>query len=100
MEKLELYLIVIIIVILIALVLNTIKYYKGEKRKVKNLHRFAKDGERDAQKDLAKHYEEGYIVKKDTKKAAFWHLKASITEKQISKAPLSNLSREHTKKKK
>jgi len=87
-ENFELYLIVILIVVLLGIILNTIKYYRGEKRKVKNLHRFAKDGEVDAQHHLAEHYEKGNVVKKDTQKAAFWRQIASFSENRKVKDTL------------
>ncbi|MCF6244634.1 MAG: SEL1-like repeat protein [Sulfurovum sp.] len=81
MEDIELYLIGIFMFVLLILIWNTIKYYKGEKRKIKNLHRFANEGESNAQKHLAKHYEDGNMVKKDTKKAAFWYQRAAFSDK-------------------
>jgi len=100
MENFELYLIVIFIVVLIGLLLNTFTYYKGEKRKVKNLHRFAKEGEKDAQYHLAKHYEKGKMVKKDTQKAAFWYQKASFSEEKLVKDTLSDVLSQNTNQKK
>jgi len=78
MENIELYIIVTLIVFILWFTFDTKKYYYGEKRKVKNLHRFAKDDEVEAQQDLAKHYEKGIIVKKDLQKAAFWYQKAAF----------------------
>lgn len=100
MENFELYLIVIVFVVLIGLILNTIKYYKGEKRKVKNLHRFAKEGEEDAQHRLAKHYEKGDMVRKDTEKAAFWYQRASFSEDKRAKDALQDGSGKKTNQKK
>lgn len=78
MDNLELYIIVALIVFILWFVLNTKKYYHGEKRKIKNLHRFAKEGEVEAQHHLAKRYEKGTMVKKDCQKAAFWYQKAAF----------------------
>lgn len=85
MENFELYLIVILILVLLGLILNTIKYYRGEKRKLKNLHHFAKEGEVEAQENLAKHYEKGKMLKKNTQKAAFWQQRATFSEARKSR---------------
>ena len=77
--KMELYIILGLIVFTIWFIFNTIKYYKGEKRKVKHLHRFAKEGERDAQHDLARRYRKGSMVKKSCQKSAFWYQKAAFS---------------------
>ena len=79
MENIELYIIIALIVIIIWFVLNTIGFYKGQKRKVKNLHRFAKEGESKSQYNLAKHYQKGDVVKRDYEKAAFWYQKAAFS---------------------
>jgi len=71
MENIELYLIVGLIVFIVWFIFNTKKFYFGEKRKMKNLHRFAKEGEAEAQQKLAQHYQKGEMVKKNCDKAAF-----------------------------
>ena len=78
MENIELYIIIVLIVFILWFIFNTKKYYRGEKRKVKNLHRFAKEGEVEAQHHLAKKYQKGDMVKKDCEKAAFWYQKAAF----------------------
>lgn len=78
-ENIELYMIVALSVFTIWFIFNTIKYHKGEKRKVKHLHRFAKEGEVEAQHSLAHRYRKGYAVKKSCKKAAFWYQKAAFS---------------------
>jgi len=100
MENFELYLIVILVIVLFGIILNTIKHYRGEKRKVKNLHRFAKEGEMDAQHHLAKHYEKGKMVKQDSKKAAFWHQRASFSNTKMEKDTLIYISSKKTNQKK
>ena len=79
LENVELYIIGALFVFTIWFIFNTVKYYKGEKRKVKNLHRFAKEGEVDAQHSLAHRYRKGDAVKKNCKKAAFWYQKAAFS---------------------
>lgn len=78
LENIELYIIAVLFIFTIWFIFNTIKYYKGEKRKVKHLHRFAKEGEVDAQQDLAHRFRKGYAVKKSCQKAAFWYQKAAF----------------------
>ncbi|MEN8727799.1 MAG: SEL1-like repeat protein [Sulfurovum sp.] len=77
--KMELYIILGLIVFTIWFIFNKIKYYKCEKRKVKHLHRFAKEGESDAQHHLAQRYRKGSMVKKSCQKAAFWYQKAAFS---------------------
>ena len=77
-ENIELYIILVLFVFTVWFIFNTIKYYKGEKRKVKHLHRFAKEGEIEAQHSLADRYRKGYSVKKSCRKAEFWYQKAAF----------------------
>lgn len=79
LENIELYMILALCIFTIWFILNTIKYHKGEKRKVKHLHRFAKEGEVEAQHSLAHRYRKGHAVKKSCKKAAFWYQKAAFS---------------------
>jgi len=87
-ENIELYIIVFLIVLLIWFSLDTKKYYYGEKRKIKNLHRFAKEGEKEAQSDLAKRYQKGDQVKKNCQNAAFWYQKAAFSGDKDAKGYL------------
>ena len=69
-ENIELYLIASLFVFTVWFILNTFKFYKGEKRKVKHLHRFAKEGEAEAQHHLAKRYQKGICRKKKLSKGS------------------------------
>ena len=104
MENIELYIIVGLFFFIIWFIFNTIKYYHGEKRKVKNLHRFAKEGEEDAQGSLARRYQKGDMVKKDCQKAAFWYQKADFSGNEEAKGSLEkfleNRKNKNKKKKK
>lgn len=101
MDNIELYMIVALIIGIILFVVSTIKYYRGEKRKVKNLYRFAKLGETDAQYRLGKHYQEGNMVKKDSIHAAFWYQKAAFSGDEKSRGYLQKfLEKEKEKEKK
>ncbi len=79
LENIELYILLALFIFTIWFIFNTIKHYKGEKRKVKHLHRFAKEGEVKAQQSLAHRYRKGYAVKKSCQKAAFWYQKAAFS---------------------
>lgn len=90
-EHIEIYIILVLFIFTVWFIFNTIKYYKGEKRKVKHLHRFAKEGESDAQHHLAKRYQKGYAVKKSCQKAAFWYQKASFSGDEDAKDSLEKM---------
>ena len=88
-ENVELYSIVFLVVFIIWFSFNTKKFYHGEKRKIKNLHRFAKEGEVEAQSDLATRYRKGKQVKKDCQSAAFWYQKAAFSGDEKAKGFLA-----------
>jgi TPR repeat protein len=87
-ENIELYIIIGLIVFTLWFIFNTKKFYYGEKRKVKNLHRFAKEGEVEAQQDLALRYQKGKMVKKSCDQAAFWYQKAAFSGDEKAKGYL------------
>ncbi len=93
LEDIELYIILGLFVFTIWFILNTIKYYKDEKRKVKHLHRFAKEGEVEAQQHLAYRYHKGYAVKKSCRKAAFWYQKAAFSGDNDARSFLEKMLR-------
>ena len=92
-EDLELYIIVVLIVFILWLILNTIKHYKGEKRKIKHLHRFAKEGETLEQYHLAQRYNKGNMMKKNKRNAAFWSQKAAFSGDKKAQALLEEILR-------
>lgn len=77
-KNVELYLIVLLLFFTVWFIYNTVKYYKGEKRKVKHLHRFARQGESLSQYELAKRYAKGQAVKKSCQNAASLSQKAAF----------------------
>ncbi|MBD3789900.1 MAG: SEL1-like repeat protein [Campylobacterales bacterium] len=87
-EDIELYLIAGLFFLIIWLVFHTIRYYRSEKRKVKHLHRFASQGESNAEYALAKRYHKGRMVKKDCQKAAFWYQRAALKGDEKAKGYL------------
>jgi len=91
MENMELYILLALLLFTVWFIRNTIKYYKGEKRNVKHLHRFAKEGEVDAQNHLAKRYHKGDMVKKSFQKAAFWSQKAAFSGDRDAKEFLETI---------
>ena len=99
-DDLELYIIVGLFVFIIWFIFNTKKFYFGEKRKVKNLHRFAKEGEAEAQQELAQHYQKGEMVKKNCDKAAFWYQKAAFSGDEKAKGYLQKFLDKHKNKRK
>ena len=88
MENIELYLIAGLVVFTLWFIFNTKKFYFGEKRKLKNLHHFAKEGDVEAQQELARHYQEGEMVKKNCDEAAFWYQKAALSGDEKAKGYL------------
>lgn len=99
-ENIEFYLIPFLIFFTLWFIYNTIQFYKGEKRKVKHLHRFAKEGELEAQNKLANRYHKGEMVKKDCDKAAFWYQKAAFNGDKIAKGKLRAFLNQRKKNKK
>jgi len=90
-ENIELYIIVFLIFFTLWFMLNTVKYYKGEKRKVKHLHRFAREGESLSQYELAKRYAKGQAVRKSCQNAAFLSQKAAFSGDENAKKLLSKI---------
>lgn len=87
-ENFELYVLLFLLLFTVWFIGNTVMFYKGEKRKVKNLHRHAKEGEVDSQNKLAKRYQKGNMVKKDCSKAAFWYQQAAFEGDKVAKGHL------------
>lgn len=97
-ENIELYVIVLLIIFIIWFSFDTKKFYHGEKRKIKNLHRFAREGEAEAQRDLAKRYQKGKQVKKNCQNAAFWYQKAAFSGDEDAKGYLEKFLDKHNHK--
>jgi TPR repeat protein len=89
-ENFELYVIIFLFIFLIWFIRNTIKFYHGEKRRVKNLHKFAKDGEVESQVELGKHYQKGKVVKKSCNRAAYWYNRAALSGDEEAKGYLED----------
>ncbi|NOR55662.1 MAG: hypothetical protein GQ531_05590 [Sulfurovum sp.] len=78
-ENIELYVIVVLFFFTLWFIRNTFKYYRGEKRKIKQLHRFAREGESISQYELAKRYAKGQMVRKSKHNAASFSQKAALS---------------------
>jgi TPR repeat protein len=78
-EDIEVYIFLILLLFTLWFIRNTVKYYQGEKKAVKRLHRFAKEGEVQSQYQLAKRYQKGNAVRKSCNQAAFWYQKAAYS---------------------
>ena len=97
-EDLELYLMIVLIVFTLWFMINTVKYYKGEKRKIKHLHRFAKEGEKESQYKLAQRFQKGDMVKRSCSDAAFWYQKAAFSGDKDAKNMIDKiLKKKHCK---
>ena len=90
-ENIELYGIVFLFLFTLWFIINTIQYYKGEKRKVKHLHRFAREGESLSQYELAKRYAKGQAVRKSCQNAAYLSQKAALAGDENAKKLLDKI---------
>ena len=90
-EDLEFYLIPVLIVFILWFMKNTVKYYKGEKRKIKHLHRFAKEGEEVSQYKLAQRFQKGNMVKRSCNNAAYWYQRAAFSGNDNAKKKIDKM---------
>jgi len=88
--KSELFLITLLVPFTLWFIWHTIRYYRSEKKKLKRLHRFAKEGDLGSQRELAEYYRKGKMVKKSCTNAAFWYQKAAIYGDEEAKGFLQN----------
>jgi TPR repeat protein len=95
----ELYIVGGLAVFIVWFSINTYFYYKSEKRKVKHLHRFAKEGEVEAQTNLARRYQKGKMVKQSCNTAAFWYQKAAFSGDKQAKSMLDGFLKKSKNKK-
>ena len=99
-EDIELYVIGFLLLFTLWFIWATIRYYRAEMRKVKHLHRFAKEGEVEAQSKLAERYHKGDMVKKDCNRAAFWYQSAAFNGDKIAGGKLRAFLNQRKKQKK
>lgn len=90
-EDIELYIIGVLLFLTLWFIIDTIRFYKGEKRKVKHLHRFAREGESLSQYELAKRYAKGQAVRKSCQNAAFLSQKAAFAGEEKAQALLDKI---------
>ena len=96
--KAELYLLVVLFLFTLWFIRSTIRYYYGEKRKLKHMHRFAREGDLEAQQHLAKRYQKGDILPKSCERAAYWYQKAALSGDEEAKGFLEKFLESHRKK--
>jgi len=90
-QDIELYLLVFLVLFTLWFIRNTVKYYKGEKRNIKHLHRFAKEGEEDSQYKLAQRFQKGKMVKRSCNDAAFWYQRAAFSGNEDAKNKIDKI---------
>lgn len=90
-KDIELYLLVFLVIFTLWFIRNTVKYYKGEKRNIKHLHRFAKEGEEDSQYKLAQRFQKGKMVKRSCNDAAFWYQRAAFSGNEDAKNKIDKI---------
>jgi len=78
-ENMEVSIFLLLLLFTLWFIRNTVKYYQGEKKALKRMYRFAKEGEVQSQYQLAKRYQEGNAVRKSCNQAAFWYQKAAFS---------------------
>jgi len=95
-ENIELYVIVVLFFFTLWFMRNTLNFYRGEKRKVKHLHRFAREGESLSQYELAKRYAKGQMVKKSKHNAESLSQKAAFSGNKEAKELLDKIRKKDT----
>jgi TPR repeat protein len=94
-EDLEFYALIVLFLFTIWFVVNTFRYYYAQKRRIRHLHRFAKEGEKESQLQLAQRYQKGEMVKKSCRNAAFWYQKAAFSGDEKARNYLQNFLEKH-----
>ncbi len=97
-DNIELYAILVLTIFTIWFIYSTVRYYIAQKRIVKHLHRFAKEGEANSQYELAKRYLDGKTVKKSCHNAAFFSQKASFSGNEDAKLFLEDIKKKKCSK--
>ncbi|MDD3591659.1 MAG: SEL1-like repeat protein [Sulfurovum sp.] len=99
-EDLEVYIFLILLLFTLWFIRNTVKYYRGEKKTVKRLYRFAKEGEVESQYELAKRYQKGNAVRQSCSRAAFWYHKAAYSGDEKAQDQLKQFLNKHKRSRK
>jgi TPR repeat protein len=90
MANAELYLTAVVFVVTIGMIIHTVRYFKGKRRLLKHMKRFAKEGDGDAGLFVADEYRKGDVVKKNCDGARFWYHKAALDGNEEAKKRLSS----------
>ncbi len=97
-EDFEIYLFIGLLLFTLWFIRSTVKYYYGQKRKLRHMHRFAREGDVDAQRHLAARYRKGDILPKSCERAAYWYHKVALTGDEEAKGYLQKFLESHRKK--
>lgn len=96
--EMELYLFIALLLFTLWFIRSTVKYYFGEKRKLRQMHRFAREGELKSQQELAQRYRKGDMLPKSCERAAYWYQKAALSGDEEAKGFLKTFLENHKKK--
>ncbi len=96
--EMELYLFLALLLFTLWFIRSTVKYYFGEKRKLRQMHRFAREGDLEAQQHLARRYRKGDMLPKSCERAAYWYQKAALSGDEEAKGFLETFLENHRKK--
>lgn len=94
----ELYLVLFFFLFTLWFIRNTVTYYRSEKRKLRYMHRFAREGDIDAQRYIAKRYQKGDMLPKSCERAAYWYQKAALSGDEAAKGFLEKFFENQRKK--
>lgn len=97
-EEFELYAISVLFLFTLWFIVNTILYYRAEKRRLKQLRHFNNRREVFSQTTIGKYYDKGHIVKRNYCNAVFWSKKVAFAGGNISFDKFWN--RTHSRKRK
>ena len=95
--KIEIYLFYILLLFTLWYIYSTIRYYYAQKRKLRWMHRFAKEGDVEAQYHLAKRYRKGDIVPKSPQRAIFWYQKAAFSGNSEARKVFNEVMKKYRK---
>lgn len=96
--EMEVYLFIVLLLFTLWFIRSTVKYYFGEKRKLKQMHRFAREGDLEAQQHLAQRYRKGDMLPKSCERAAYWYQKAALAGDEEAKGFLETFLEKKKKK--
>jgi len=93
MQDFELYAVAVLFVTTLWLIIHTVRYYRGKRRLLKRMKRFAKEGDGEAGFFVAEEYRKGDVIKKNCPQARFWYHKAALDGNEEAKERLDMLNK-------